>query len=107
MRSERIEDILDRCLERIADGEDMTTCLRDEPKYAEVLAPLLRLAADLRAWGSLHRIDEPPELVPLPFVEERRTFRLARWVNAVKVMQHRALNALAQIVGGRRGRDML
>jgi hypothetical protein len=107
MRSERIEDILDRCLERIAAGEDMTACLRDEPEHADVLAPLLHAAVALRRWGSLCRTEEPPDLVPLPFVEERRNLGLARWVNAVKVMQHRALNALARMLGGRRGRDML
>jgi len=107
MKPERLEDILDRCLKRIADGEDMTACLCDEPEHAEVLAPLLRLAVALRLWGSLCRTEEPPDLVPLPFVEERSTLGLARWVNAVKVMQHRALNALARILGGRRERDML
>jgi hypothetical protein len=50
MKAERLEDILDRCLERIAAGEDITACLRDEPKHAEVLAPLLQAAVDLRAW---------------------------------------------------------
>jgi hypothetical protein len=50
MKAERLEDILDRCLERIANGEDITACLRDEPKHAEVLAPLLQAAVDLRAW---------------------------------------------------------
>jgi hypothetical protein len=107
MRSKQIEDILDRCLERIAAGEDITACLRDEPKHAEVLAPLLRLAGDLRLWGSLCRTDESPELVPLPFIEERSTLGLAQWVNPVKVMQHRALSALARILGRRRERDML
>jgi hypothetical protein len=107
MKSEQIEDILDRCLERIVAGENMTACLRDEPEHAEALAPLLGLAVDLRLWGSLCQIDEPPELVPLPFVEERRTLGLAQWVNPVKVMQRRALSALARILGGRRERDML
>jgi hypothetical protein len=50
MKPERLEDILDRCLKRIADGEDMTACLRDEPEHADVLAPLLQAAVDLRAW---------------------------------------------------------
>ena len=65
MRSERIEDMLDRCLERIAAGEDMTACLRDEPEHADVLAPLLHAAVALRRWGSLCRTEEPPDLVLL------------------------------------------
>jgi hypothetical protein len=107
MRSEPIEDILDHCLERILAGENVTACLYDEPEHAEVLAPLLQAAVGLRAWGSLCRTDDPPDVVPLPFIEERSTLGLARSVNAVKVMQHRALNALARMLGGRRGRDML
>jgi hypothetical protein len=107
MRSEQIEDMLDRCLERILAGEDMTACLYDEPEYADVLAPLLQAAVALRHWGLLCRTEDPPDVVPLPFVEERSTVGLARSVNVVKVMQQRALNALARMVGGRRERDML
>jgi hypothetical protein len=55
MKAERIEDILDRCLERIAAGEDASACLRDEPQHADTLAPLLRAAVELRGW-------EPPRL---------------------------------------------
>jgi hypothetical protein len=55
MSSERFETILERCLERIATGEDLETCLRDEPEHAERLAPLLEARAALREW-------EPPRL---------------------------------------------
>lgn len=55
MKTERIEDILARCLERIAAGEDVSACLRDEPQHADALAPLLQAAMELRGW-------EPPRL---------------------------------------------
>lgn len=38
------DDILNECLERIAGGEDMQSCLKRYPEHAEELTPLLRAA---------------------------------------------------------------
>lgn len=42
--SRNFDDILNECLERIAGGEDMQSCLKRYPEHAEELTPLLRAA---------------------------------------------------------------
>ncbi len=63
--------------------------------------------ADLRE-ALDHLTAEQREVLLLRFVEERRVDEVARITgrseNAVKVMQHRALGALARLLGGERGR---
>jgi hypothetical protein len=56
-RGETTENILQRCLERIAAGESIAACLRDHPEHADELAPLLEAVAELRGWA-------PPTLSP-------------------------------------------
>ena len=50
MRNERVDDILDQCIERMASGESVSSCLASYPEHREELEPLLRVAsATMRA----------------------------------------------------------
>jgi hypothetical protein len=45
--AEKIEDILDKCLERISKGESVSDCLTSYPKQAPELEPLLKTGSAL------------------------------------------------------------
>lgn len=44
---EKIEEILDKLLERIQEGEDVESCLKDYPQLADELRPLLYIAVKI------------------------------------------------------------
>jgi hypothetical protein len=44
-----IENILDKCLERMAQGEDMEQCLTDYPELADELRPLLQTSSTVKS----------------------------------------------------------
>ena len=44
-QDEHLDYILDRCIERIASGESVSSCLASYPDDREELEPLLRIAA--------------------------------------------------------------
>lgn len=46
--TEKFEEILDQCLERLFQGEDIEACLKEYPGQAERLKPLLQLALATR-----------------------------------------------------------
>ena len=81
----------------------VTLSSRDVPPDEQVITD--EAHQELRS--ALARLtDEQREVVLLRFIEEHSTAEVARLtgrsVNAVKVMQHRALNTLARILGRRR-----
>jgi hypothetical protein len=109
MSTERIEDVLDRCLARIAAGEDVCACLHDEPQHAEALTPLLQIALALRSLVPPDVSSLQHEVLPPRFFEGQCHLNvvlpIGRLESAVKIMQQRGLSALARIVGGRRGQS--
>lgn len=44
MNNKKIEEIFDRLVERVSNGEDIESCLRDYPRMADELRPLLNIA---------------------------------------------------------------
>ena len=54
--SKKFDDVLDDCLERIANGERLEACLDDYPQYRQQLIPLLQMA---RATANVAAIVSP------------------------------------------------
>ncbi len=55
MTNERMEDMLDQCIERIAAGESVASCLASYPHCREELEPLLKVSA-----ATIHAVSVKP-----------------------------------------------
>ncbi len=49
-RADHLEDIIQRCLERIENGATIDACLRDYPSHTADITPILEAAQQLRSW---------------------------------------------------------
>jgi hypothetical protein len=104
MKREQIEDVLDRCVERIIAGEDVTACLRDEVAHAETLAPLLPIVVALRRLGSVDALALQLEAIRRDNVTLHHN-AVSQFEKVLSGLQHRPLRALAHILGKWRGQS--
>jgi hypothetical protein len=105
MKRERIEDVLDRCVECIIAGEDVEACLRDEVEYAETLAPLLPIVVALRSLGSVDSLALQLEEMRRDYVEPHHNAAVTQFETVIKSQPHRPLRALAHMLGRWRGQS--
>src|SRR5688500_12684312 len=95
---ERLEEIVQACLQRLDAGETIQACLRDYPDHAHALAPLLEAGADLRRW-------QPPALPDTPHYAARARARAA--LRARHAQRQSARDDRAAFLAARRAAPLL